>query len=168
VILPWREVGGISTSLTRAEADELQTLAADARVLEVGSAYGYSACAMGQVARQVVAIDPHRDLQSLAVMHENIAARHLQDTVTMIVAPSQQVLPILYRAGLRFDLVFIDGDHSEAAVRHDLSWALSLSVGAVACHDYGEDTCPGVAAALDGLFPAGPPRLTDTLWERNL
>jgi hypothetical protein len=36
--------------------------------------------------------------------------------------------------------------------------------GVLAFHDYREDTCPGVTAALDGLYPTGPRLLVDTLF----
>jgi hypothetical protein len=52
-------------------------------------------------------------------------------------------------------------------VLHDALWAIRLTApgGTIACHDYREDNCPGVAQALDELFPDGPARLTGTLFE---
>lgn len=68
--LPWRDVAlphrmsgkpgcVFSTSLTKDEAQCLQRLAKDKRVLEIGAAYGYSTCLMANVAKSVVTIDPH-------------------------------------------------------------------------------------------------------------
>lgn len=163
--LEWRPVslGGppISTSLTLAETDELRRLGKDADVLEIGSAFGYSAVAIGQVARSVVAVDPHEWLRSLDVMRHNLAVYGVADRVEIRASTFQQVVPLLGRRG--FDLVWIDGDHEAAAVAHDVKEARKLlrPTGTLAVHDYGEDTCPGVREALDAWKP--PSRVVDTL-----
>jgi len=48
-------------------------------------------------------------------------------------------------------------------VESDVTWAQKLvrPGGVIACHDYGEDTCPGVQVALDAWRK--PPRVVDTL-----
>lgn len=179
--LVWRDVPigagpPINTSLTEAETAELQRLAKDSDVLEVGSAYGYSTVAIGLVAKSVVAIDPHLTHGSYGDLVANLAANGLRDKVRIEVGYSQDVLPLL--AGTiqtsmgvtvmdefpMFDLVWIDGDHSAETVEHDVQWALKLLKpgGHLACHDYDEVTCPGVRMALDKLF-GGPGVLTDTL-----
>jgi len=73
-------------------------------------------------------------------------------------------LPTLVDRGALFDLIFIDGDHAEAAVEHDVTWAVKLLApgGVLACHDWDEDTCPGVRAALERVLGV-PSELTDTL-----
>jgi predicted O-methyltransferase YrrM len=177
--LPWRPVllapgpvPAISTSVTEAETAKLQELAAHATdILEVGSAFGYSAIAMALAnpAAHVTAIDPHNQLGShpiaggsREVMAGNLEAYGVADRVTMLVTTSQQALPGLELGS--FDLVFIDADHVEAAVAHDVTWALKLlrGGGVLACHDWEEWTCPGVKAALEKLL-GPPPELTDTL-----
>jgi MMP 1-O-methyltransferase len=69
----------------------------------------------------------------------------------------------LFRSGCA-DLVFIDGSHTEAAVRLDIrSWQYKVAVGGLLCgHDYYPDglVCGGVKKAVDDLitsveFPAG-------------
>lgn len=165
--LDWRDVtlGGpaISTSLTAAETAELQRLANGAEVLEVGSAFGYSAVAMALAGGMVTAVDPHRELSSHGTMLANLAAYHVSSRVDIRVGDSRQVLPELLDQGRRFDLVWIDGDHQAHMVAHDVEWALKLlrPSGTLAMHDYDEDTCPGVRQALDAWRP--PPRLVDTL-----
>jgi predicted O-methyltransferase YrrM len=180
MFLPWRPVllargavPAISTSVTEAETKVLQQLAAAAgNILEVGSAFGYSAIAMALAnpAAHVTAVDPHNQLGShpiaggsREVMAGNLEAYGVAGRVTMLVTTSQQALPGLEPGS--FDLVFIDADHVEAAVAHDVQWALKLlRVGGVlACHDLDEGSCPGVRAALDKAFDHPQPTV-DTLF----
>jgi predicted O-methyltransferase YrrM len=169
--LPWRDVPPadgcppISTSLTLNEAAALARLAAGRDVLEVGSAYGFSACVMALAgARHVTAVDPHTWLASHEVMMANLAATGVTDMVTVVRGASPDAL-----AGFTvpFGLVFIDGDHDAGAVMADVQAARKVLAGGgiLAVHDYGEDCCcPGVRQALDALFPDGPDELTGTLF----
>lgn len=166
--LEWRNVSpgdgpAISTSLTLAETDELRRLADGADILEIGSAFGYSSVAMALAGGRIVAVDPHAWLQSLSVMAANLAAYNVSSQVDIRAAYSQDILPDLVQEGRFFDLVWIDGDHEAPAVAHDVLWARKVlkPTGTLACHDYGEDTCPGVRQALDAWKV--PPRLVDTL-----
>lgn len=168
--LEWRDVAigdgpPIHTSLTLAETDELRRLATNADVLEIGSAYGYSTVAIGLVARSVVAVDPHQWLNSFGVLMENLAAYGVTSRTVVEIrrADSWTVLPELRATGRKFDLVWIDGDHEAHTVAHDvgLGRLLLREGGTLACHDYGEDTCPGVAEALDQW--KRPPKVVDTL-----
>jgi predicted O-methyltransferase YrrM len=184
MFLPWRPVlltGGpvpaISTSVTDAESLALQHLAAQAsNALEVGSAFGFSAIAMALANPNihVTAVDPHNQLGShpvtggsFEVMAGNLDAYGVADRVTMMVEPSQTALPKLDPG--TFDLMFIDGDHIEGTVHHDVEWALKLLKpgGWLACHDLDEGTCPGVRAALDRLFDHPMP-LVDTLFVHQI
>ena len=179
MFLPWRPVlltGGpvpaISTSVTEPETARLQQLATTATdVLEVGSAFGFSAIAMALAGAHVTAIDPHNQLGShpvaggsLEVMRGNLEAYGVADRVQIIVEPSQTALPTLVADDRQFGMVFIDADHVEGAVAHDVTWALKLlrEGGVLACHDWDEGTCPGVRAALERLL-GPPPELVDTL-----
>ena len=171
--LPWRDVApgdgpAISTSVTAAEAAELARLAEGRTVLEVGSAFGFSAVEMALTGAQVTAVDPHGGPGSCAGSYEamvaNLAAYGVADQVEVIREQSQQALPWLAREGLAFGLVFIDGDHSAQAARHDIRWALQLldPGGTIAVHDYLEACCcPGVREAADGLLEGGV--LTDSM-----
>lgn len=165
--LIWRDVAigdgkPINTSLTADETAELQRLAKDGDVLEVGSAYGYSTCAIALVAKSVVAVDPHFTHGSEGELNANLRAYGVLEKVDIRVGFSQAILPQL--AFYRYDLVWIDGDHTAEVVEHDVQWALKLLKpgGHIACHDYDEVTCPGVRHALDKVF-GGPGTLTDTL-----
>jgi predicted O-methyltransferase YrrM len=66
------------------------------------------------------------------------------------------------------DLVFIDGDHREAAVERDIRLYRELvrAGGIIAGHDYGRPDWPGVQAAVDAVFPA--PNLAGTIWWTRL
>jgi len=157
----------ISTSLTESEGARLAELASGRRVLELGSANGYSAVRMAASAAGVLAVDPHAHVPgSLERMRENLSLFDPERRVSMLLAFSEDALPWLASVGARFDLIFIDADHSEKAVLHDVAHAYALlAPGAVmVCHDYGEDSCPGVKLALDASMGA-PDALTDTLWE---
>jgi predicted O-methyltransferase YrrM len=177
--LPWRDVAPgdgplISTSVTPEETAALARLAAAAGdVLEIGSAFGYSAIVMALAGARVNAVDPHTWVpDSLAGMERNLALYGVADRVTILDEPSAPLLRSLELAfarvpAARFGMVFIDGDHSAAAVRADVAGALKIlrPGGVLACHDYGEDCCcPGVRQALDEAFPAGPDELTGSLF----
>src|ERR1700704_2654435 len=89
--LPWRDVPAglasplISTSITAAEAGRLAELADGRDVLEVGSAYGFSACVMALAgARHVTAVDPHTWLGSHDAMLSNLDACGVSDVVTVV------------------------------------------------------------------------------------
>jgi len=162
--LAWRDVApgdgpAISTSVTAAEAAELARLAEGREVLEIGSAYGYSAVVMALAGAHVTAVDPHNWIDgSYEVMLANLAAYGVDGRVQVIREPSQVVLPWLAREGAAFGLVFVDGDHAAPAARHDIRWGLQLldPGGTIAVHDYLEDCCcPGVREAADGIFPGG-------------
>lgn len=180
--LDWRPVapgGGpaIPTSITQSESDELARLVAARRyregrregclcadceplpvdVLEIGSAYGYSAVLLAGAGAHVTAVDPHDWIPgSLQAMHANLGFYQLGPMVDIILEPSQSAMPKLEATGARYDLVFVDGDHAEHAALHDTRAALRLlrPGGVVAVHDYGETCCcPGVEAALHKILP---------------
>jgi len=136
-------------------------------VLEVGSAYGYSAVAMALAGGHVTAVDPHSWLPSLEPMMANLADYGVADKVHVVVETSFHALSVMVAAGRKFDVVFIDGDHSAKAVREDVRLALQVLApgGTLACHDYTEACCcPEVGPTLDGLFPEGPTLVVDTLF----
>jgi predicted O-methyltransferase YrrM len=178
MLLPWRDMridGGplISTSLTENETVVLQDMAVDKSVLEIGSAYGYSAIVMAKVAKHVVAVDPHAGYGSLEGSRErmlaNLSAYGAVSKVAMMLADSAWALPVLDDLGSMFDLIFIDGDHRRESVRRDVENSLKILApgGAIVCHDYLEDSCPGVAEAIDALSDEdllGTVKIVDTMW----
>jgi predicted O-methyltransferase YrrM len=172
--LEWRDVPAgrdgpvIQTSVQDCEAAELGRLAAGKTVLEIGSAYGYSACVMALAgAKSVTAVDPHLWITgSFEAMLSNLETAGVDDNVVIVRLPSQMVMSELDKTGTRFGLIFIDGDHAAPAVEHDGAWAAKLLEpgGTIAFHDYGEDCCcPGVRQALDSMYPEGG-NVTGTLF----
>jgi predicted O-methyltransferase YrrM len=145
------------------EAAELRCLARGAAVLEVGSAWGYSAIVMAKVARSLVSIDPHQDYGSLATFQANVRAHGVRDKVTVLVTTSRLAMPELLARGSRFDLIFIDGDHSAEAVAFDALWARHLVTpgGVIAFHDYNTGVSAEVVKGLEGWRPFD--RLVDSL-----
>ena len=164
--LPWRPMPllhlQISTSLTEQEAEYLCRLAQGAKVLEVGSAFGYSTIRMAQVAREVTSVDVHWLLDSYGQFIDNIKSCMVADKVVPITGNSKEVLPRFPDSS--FDMAFIDGDHHYDGVKFDVQQALRLvkKGGCIAIHDYGEETCPDVARVIDELFDVG--LVTDTLF----
>lgn len=177
VHLDWRAVQvspgphspAFATSIHGDEADRLAALASGRRCLEIGSAYGYSAVVMAAAgAVHVTAVDNHASLPTRQVMEANVAACGSAHLITMVVADCADAFPQMAAAGERFGLVFVDGDHGHDLVIRDIRLALSVLEpgGILAVHDYGEDCCPGVAEAVDELFPDGPDEVTVTLWQK--
>ena len=180
--LTWRDVAPgdgvtpIATSVLEAEAAELASLAEGRRVLEIGSAHGFSAVTMALAgAEHVTAIDNHAGNTWLgdtrAIMQRNLDAAGVADKVTIEQADSRAGLAALGEQGAKFGLIFIDGDHSFAGATADIGGALPLlDMGAVlAVHDYAETCCcPEVRVAVDavaGLMPSeAPARVVGTLW----
>lgn len=160
---------GVPTAMTAGETAALRDLAAGRTVLEVGSAFGWSAIAMalGGAAR-VVTVDVHEPGDSneergtLAPLLANLAGFGVRDKVTAVIGRSPEALADLGT----FGLAFIDADHCRESVLADVKAARDhLEPGGIlACHDYGNDSTPGVADALDELFPDGPSRLVNSLW----
>ena len=170
ISLMWRPVapraGGpaISTSLTAAEAARLGELAEDREVLEVGAAYGYSTVVLALAAASVVSVDPHAWLQSEPALRTNLDAYGVSAKVDVRVGASEGVLPAFAAEGRRFGLVWVDGDHRRPAIEQDVALAVPLLTtgGVLACHDFGETTCPDVREVLRERF-GEPHELVDTL-----
>lgn len=170
--LPWRDVApgpgpAVSTSVTEAEAATLRGLAAGRRVLETGSAYGFSAVTMALAgAEHVTAVDPHTWIPgSYEQMMANLGFYGVAERVTVVREPSQVALPRLAAQGAAFGLVFVDGDHSAAAARHDIEWGLKLLEpgGVLAIHDAGESCCcPEVGQVTAAMFGEGG-EMVDTM-----
>jgi cephalosporin hydroxylase len=174
----------ILTSVDPAESDELGRLAAGRRVLEIGSAHGYSAVVMALAgAEHVTAVDNHSGGTWLGdtrtIMEGNLGAYGVTDRVTIVQADSRDALAALDEQGERFGLIFIDGDHTRAGATADISGSLPLleAGGVLAVHDYGETCCcPEVRLAVDAALgwmetrAAGTraPQVVGTLWLKRL
>lgn len=162
---------------------ELAWLAAQAQVarviVECGAYQGRSTRALADHSPGVVyAIDPWdgpclREDGSTAPNDWRVRAQfdaHLQPhiatgRVVPIAMPFGPAAEMLALSGIQADLVFIDGDHRQAACASDLAAALLLVKpgGLLAGHDYHNPTWPGVQAAVDARFPHGVQSI-DMLW----
>ncbi len=127
--------------LTEIEGLRLSELALGRDVLEIGSYCGRSTICLAHAAKSVAAVDPFdgrattapRD--TLADFMGNLITYGVLEKVTAYKGESELVLPNLEG---RFDLVFIDGNHSREAVLRDAEMARAklLPGGLLAFHDY--------------------------------
>ena len=159
--------------LSAREAGLLYDLARAARqpIVEIGCWRGRStaALALGSAAghrQPIYSIDPFLGVApgprlealkcpagpdgcSRALVMENLARLGVDDLVTVIPTTSPVAAPCIPSCGL----LFIDGDHSAAAVRQDLADYLPkvLPGGTVVMHDVSPEE-PGVTGAIDELI----------------
>ena len=133
---------------------------------DVGVWCGYTALALAMGGPKVVAVDTFSasDAQTGQQALEKVEGG-LQGTLMHFLANRSKVpelitiFPVIGRsvdvAGVfgfnRFDLVFIDGDHSAQAVMSDLlAWSLALKPGGIMCgHDYAQ---PSVHDPVHAFF----------------
>ena len=149
--------------------------------VEIGSARGKSACAVGLALRRngggkLYAIDPHRitnwndtnSVDSLAIITENLRKAGVTEQVEIVRQTSGAAAKGWDK---KIDLIFIDGDHSYEGVKAD--WDLFLphlnEFGVVVFHDTLWDLRPdpkiaradmGVPRFVDDLRAAGYPVIT--------
>ena len=149
--------------------------------VEIGSARGKSACAVGLALRRngggkLYAIDPHRitnwndtnSVDSLAIITENLRKAGVTEQVEIVRQTSGAAAKGWDK---KIDLIFIDGDHSYEGVKAD--WDLFLphlnEFGVVVFHDTLWELRPdpniaradmGVPRFVDDLRAAGYPVIT--------
>lgn len=113
-------------------------------VVEIGTATGWTA-------RSLSLSDPSRRVVSYDVEHRRHRDGYVGGEVEFVHGPGDA--PTVDEV----DFLFVDGDHSEAAVVADfLAWRERLAPGAVvAFHDYGDPAYPGVAQAVNRLGLTG-------------
>jgi predicted O-methyltransferase YrrM len=152
--------------LTAAEGELLFSAAADCprdgTIVEIGSWKGKSTTWLARGAGddrgiRVFAVDPHEPYledplaDSLGDFHANMGRLGLTRIVTLIVARSE-VAALSFDAPI--DVLFIDGDHEEAAVALDLAlWLPKLRAGGLlAMHDVRNRRWRGVSRELSRLL----------------
>lgn len=169
--LVWQPVtaNGIdmSSSITPREIAVLVDLARGRKVLEIGSAFGYSTIMMASVAESVLAVDPFTDQGvSFAAFDSNVSRSDWSHRINIEVARSQDYLPVLIGVGEQFDGIFVDGCHWRDAVDQDLANATKLVKpgGWIAVHDVGESDHPSVQEAVRNVYGPRAFYLTDTLY----
>ncbi len=164
-----KELADVPGWLNDSEGKLLEKYATGKRVLEIGSYKGRSTIWMARVAESVWAVDKWDGSctptpgDTLGEFTANVTKYGVADKITCgggtiaQVKHNQTVHPTLGEFVNPdfgpFDFVFIDGDHSEAAVKSDIEECLSLLApdGMIAFHDYDRPTDPGVKVAVDEL-----------------
>jgi len=159
--------------LTGIAEDEIAALCALVKpgmlVLEVGSAYGFSAISMALAGARVLTVDDRSgvEVEGLPSLEDNVRACGVADRVFTVTGDSVQVLPFLGETEALFELVFVDGGSEQTGPDIEYGWLLLDEGGWLARHDYREKGSPKTTEALDMRFPDGPDELTRTLWVKR-
>jgi len=159
------------------EPSELTYLAEAAsrsrRIVEIGSWAGRSACALGMHTPGVVHCV---DSWERSLTHNGPDGK-LEPTLFNQFCRNTAGLPIIpvmaysavaagwfARAGMTFDMIWIDADHTEPQVRADiLAWRPLLAEGGILCgHDYEYTGWPDVKPVVDELVPGA--RIIGSIW----
>lgn len=157
--------------LAVAEAHALAGLAAavpGARaIVEIGNYRGRSTVALALGARsgggaQVYTFDPHTEFvgprggtfgrKDQAHLYANLARAGVGEQVSVVTLDSRGIASVW--PGPEVGLLFVDGDHREAAVRADIeAWYPALAADAVVCFD--DVDFPDIARVVAELVTAG-------------
>lgn len=149
--------------------EKVNSLPNDAVVVEIGSLYGRSSCAMGFACagtrRRVFCIDPWKyaelgDLDFFDRWQANVTANRLDAHLMPLRGRSHDVLARWNEltGGLPIDFIFIDGWHEYASVLRDFELAFPLvrKGGWIALHD----VCPEWPGPLELWQQTAAPSLT--------
>ena len=121
-------------------------------VLEIGTFKGWSAILMAHARNdaRIITLDPHLGIpedglsSSPEEVINNITREGLRYNILHLQIPSQDFIPghYLFRGPIeKFDLIFIDGDHTYAGVEHDFRKFLPYvkDNGIILFHDNGNE-----------------------------
>lgn len=162
-------------SLNEAELDLLkraveQTAQVPGPIIEIGTLFGFTTALLAswvQGDRKVITVDNFswNPWGLVPEAHQALTRRVLAPflrtgRVEIAVQGSSEFFAAY--AGPPPSLVFIDGDHSYAAVHRDIAGAQRIGAAVIGGHDYAP-TIPGVVQAVEKHFPAATLR-RDTAW----
>ncbi len=121
-------------------------------VLEIGTFKGWSAITMARIRKdiRIITLDPHIGIpedglsSSPEEVINNVSREQLRYNILHLQIPSQDFNPKNYafRGNIdKFDLIFIDGDHTFEGVKHDFEKFLPFvkKDGFILFHDYGNE-----------------------------
>ena len=137
--------------LSQVEIKELQRLAKDKTVLELGAWKGRSTVVIAEVASYVVSVDRHQGIperegvESLPDYLDNVLGL---ENVAIVIAQFDRIVPLFDSF---FTLCFIDGSHDEQSVYQDAMMAMEHldGYGTIVFHDFDLDSVKkGVLRAM--------------------
>lgn len=163
-----RDIGKIPTSTNRRELRTLYKLAAACPAgtvaLEIGSHLGASACylaaGLSAVRGRLYCVDtwqnetmPDGQKDTYADFQTNIQG--LQDIIIPIRKASTELTQVDIETPL--GMIFIDGDHSYAAVKHDFTLVKEWLApdGIIAFHDFSHENFEGVTRVVGEALASG-------------
>ena len=124
--------------LSPVEIKELQRLAKDRTVLELGAWKGRSTVVMSEVATYVVSVDRHQGIperEGVESLSDYLANVRGLDNVAIVIAQFDRIVPLFDSF---FNLCFIDGSHDEQSVYEDAMMAMEHldGYGTICFHDW--------------------------------
>ena len=117
---------------------------ADFRVLEIGCFDGVSTELFCVYAKEVIGVDLYTRANLKKVIKNNKNLEFHQKSAKQYINTNPK----------KFDLIYIDGDHSYEAAKSDILDSLKvLKKGGILCGHDMNDVCPGVSKAVYEIFP---------------
>lgn len=159
---------GIDSFMHPNESVRLAELATGRDCLEIGAFKGGSTWVMAQTAKSVMSVDTFAandagtiQTEELTTLDAYLKAIEGLPNVSYFVGTSAEAAKKIKR---KFDLIFIDADHSEEAVRQDIAlwWPRVKRGGLMVFHDCFRDHgyFPGVYKAVHERFGDLPTEIT--------
>lgn len=121
--------------------------------LDIGTATYFSAKSMAKYRCKVDTIDNEPKL-----FGKN---EELMPKIVSYIYDSKELLPKFIKEERRYDLIFIDGDHSYEGVKADIINSMKLS-DIIVCHDY--RNIVGVTKAIDEIIKPSYYIIEDRMW----
>jgi predicted O-methyltransferase YrrM len=164
--------------------DLIQLLPNNCSMVEIGCYRGESTeifLSSGKI-RSLIAIDPwingydKKDAASkrvhMSIIEEDFKNRisKFKDIVRVLKTSSVDAFNLIKKERLKFDFVYIDGNHNYDYVFEDIyNWSkLIRKRGLIGGHDYGSDSWKGVKQAVDELLGKPDYTFSDLSWIKKL
>ena len=100
-----------------------------ASILEIGTAYGMSAIAMGKAQRRPALVTMDLSEPQISISRRHLAAAFPTGGVEQIAGDKSEIIPRLVQEGRKFDFVFHDGGHDGDAYVRDFASILPCLQG---------------------------------------